>query len=82
MKYHMSVSVTGALKKPDSHLRPWIGAITVDGKPLKTVQEIRKFFEDQLAEGHEVIPCGDCDNFDYKNGCMGHESDSARDKEE
>jgi hypothetical protein len=77
---HMCVSVTGTLAKPDSHLRVWIGAIKVDGKPLETVKQVREFFTEQLAQGHEVLPLGDCDNFDYKTGCKGHPS--ARDKEE
>lgn len=29
---------------------------------------------DKLAAGHEVIPVGDCDNFDFKEGCQGHEA--------
>ena len=50
-----------------------IGAITVDGKALTTVREIRKFLADQLAKGRELLPCGDCEGFDYKTGCPGHE---------
>lgn len=27
---------------------------------------------DELAKGHEVIPCGSCDSWDYVTGCPGH----------
>ena len=38
-----------------------------------TVKEIRDFMKLQLAMGRRVLPCGDCDNFDYQTGCKGHE---------
>lgn len=44
----------------------------VDGKPLNTAKQVRKMLQDELALGHEVIPMGDCDNFDWKTGCKGH----------
>ena len=48
------------------------GVITVDGHTLNTVKEIRNFLQGQLDMGREVLPMGDCDNFDYKTGCRGH----------
>lgn len=48
------------------------GVITVDGKTLMTVKEIRAFLREQLALGHKVLPMDDCDNFDYQTGCRGH----------
>lgn len=69
----MCISVRGNTCKSNAQLqRDWKGCITVDGKLLKTGIEIRKFFEDHLSEGHEVIPTGGCDNFDFKKGCLGH----------
>lgn len=66
---HMHVDCAGALRRPED----FVGAITVDGKVLETVQEIKEFFKSQLALGHQIIPCGDCDNFDWETGCRGHE---------
>lgn len=37
-----------------------------------TDEEARDYLYDCLAKGWRVIPYGDCDNFDYQNGCMGH----------
>ncbi len=49
------------------------GAITVDGKKLNTVKEVRDFLNGQLSLGRRVLPMGDCDNFDYQKGCLGHD---------
>jgi hypothetical protein len=45
-----------------------------DGRSL-THEEAREYLYDCLAKGWRVIPYGDCDNFDYKTGCKGHESE-------
>lgn len=77
-KYHMCIAVRPQLRGSDEQLqRRWTGAITTDdGKVLIRGSEIRTFWEDQLVQGHEVIPWGEsdvCDNFDYKKGgCLGH----------
>ncbi|WP_333676806.1 hypothetical protein [Dyella sp.] len=42
-----------------------------DGTRLSAA-EAKDYLLDQLAQGREFIPFGQCDNFDYKNGCMGH----------
>lgn len=68
-RYHMSIDCTGALRCP----KHFIGAIEVDGKRLITVQEVKEFFRHQIFLGRRVIPCGDCDNFDYETGCKGHD---------
>lgn len=75
MLRHMRLSVRGALRKSPRHLaNTWGGAITDDaGKVLKTSTELQEFFMDQLAMGRECLPCGDCDNFDFKAGCKGHD---------
>lgn len=49
------------------------GCITVDGRRLDTVQEIRSFLQGQLDLGRRVLPMGDCEGFDYQTGCPGHD---------
>lgn len=44
-----------------------------DGTKFRCGEELEFHFEQLLAKGTEVIPCGDCDNFDPKNGCLGHD---------
>jgi hypothetical protein len=76
----MCLSVRGALNGGKQKLKSWVNCITVDGKTLATVDEVREFLYDQLSQGHEVIPLADCDNFDYKNGCLGRvHADAPRD---
>lgn len=65
---HCCLDISGALK----HAKDFKGCITVDGRPLMTVKEIKEFLEYQLAMGRRVLPMGDCDNFDYQTGCKGH----------
>ena len=68
-RYHVSIDCEGAIQNA-KYLK---GCITTDeGKTLNTVKEVRDFFREQLALGRKVIPCGDCDNFDYQTGCKGH----------
>jgi hypothetical protein len=73
---HMSLSVRGALnwdKKRFKDACKWI--TKKDGTPFSP-SGLREMFMDLLSEGKEVIPIGDCDNFDFKTGCKGHPCDS------
>ena len=65
---HMALNIDGAIK----NAKMWKGCITVDGRVLNTVEEVREFFREQKAMGRDVLPIGECDNFDYKKGCLGH----------
>lgn len=73
----MCLSVRGALNQTKAEMKRMASAITVDGKKLQTADQVREFFLDQLSMGHEVLPFGNCDNFDYKKGCMGHPKDES-----
>ena len=64
------MSVRGALRKPDKEIKGIL--LHNDGRPM-SASEVRETLFDELSKGHEKIPIGDCDNFDYKNGCQGHE---------
>lgn len=61
---HVSLDIDGGIK----NAQLLKGCITVDGRVLNTVKEIRAFLYEQKAMGREVLPIGDCDNFDYKKG--------------
>ena len=68
--YHFCLSIEGAIR----NAKDLKGCITLDnGEILMTVKEIKDFMKEQLAMGRKVLPCGDCDNFDYQTGCKGHE---------
>ena len=70
--YHMCVSVRGALNRSYRDLRGMFRHY--DGR-LMTGREVQQVLMDELSKGHEVIPACECDNFDYKKGCQGHESE-------
>ncbi len=74
MKYHMCLDVSGGIK----NAKMLKGNITVDGKTLDTVAEVKAFLREQHAMGRRVLPIGDCDNFDYQTGCKGHEEDKEK----
>lgn len=72
-RVHMRLSVRGALRWSTSEAKRLMdGFHKDDGSPLASVDELRECLMDELAQGHEFLPLGDCDNFDYKTGCRGH----------
>jgi len=73
MRVHMCMSVRGALNWDKATLkRNARGMSDPYGNPM-TPDQVRNALMDELAQGHEVIPLGECDNFDFKTGCKGHE---------
>ena len=66
---HMSLNIDGGIQ----NARLLKGCITVDGRVLNTVEEVRHFLYQQKAMGRDVLPIGECDNFDYQTGCRGHQ---------
>lgn len=71
---HMSLDIRGFMnnaKYPDGYCHMFKSN---DGNSLPPNQA-RDFLYDCLAKGWELIPYGDCDNFDYKHGCRGHQID-------
>lgn len=68
-RYHVCLDLQGTIR----NAKFVKGCITLDnGYTLQTVAEIRKWCKEQIAMGRRVVPCGDCDNFDYQKGCRGH----------
>jgi hypothetical protein len=66
---HLCQSVEGALKN-------WKKA---EWKSLAksnncSIDDMKEYFWNCLKEGKLVLPIGECDNFDYKKGCLGHEN--------
>lgn len=72
--YHLCLSVRGALHNWRD--RDMKRCFSHDDGRVMTVREAKNFLMDEIAKGHDVIPTCECDNFDYKKGCLGH-SDEA-----
>ena len=71
---HMCMSIRGFLRHDDRYIRKQLSAFTKDdGSPYRSVRELRESLEIELLRGREKLPMEECDNFDSKKGCMGHE---------
>ena len=69
-RVHMCLCVRGALRKMTK--RQLGGLFTKDDGSQATAAEAVEYLKLCDYKGWEVIPMGDCDNFDYKTGCRGH----------
>lgn len=72
-RMHLCQSVRGALNWDKRMLKRMCKVYTNDDGTHPTPDQLRDYFMDALSEGKEVLPIGECDNFDYKKGCQGHE---------
>lgn len=72
MKYHGRLNVRGFIRNnryPDGYR----GVFRHDDGRSMTPDEAHDALLDELKKGREVIPLGECDNFDYAGGgCQGH----------
>lgn len=72
-RVHLCGSVRGMLAWDDEFMRNMLPIITLNnGKHPQSTRELREALCDELVAGHEVLPVPECDNFDYKKGCLGH----------
>lgn len=69
-KQYMCLSIEGALRNLKRNNKKSY-ATHNDGR-LMTNNELFDMLMGELKDGKEVLPIGDCDNFDYKTGCRGH----------
>lgn len=67
MKTHMALSVRGALKN-----RSFDGFTDDNGREMGR-KEVEDLLWQHAQQGHEMFPMGDCDNWDWKTGCKGHQ---------
>jgi hypothetical protein len=79
---HCCISVRGMLNWDKREAKKMLRSITKnDGTRFRDVAEFRDAMMSELAAGREVLPMSpECDNFDFKTGCKGHESVGGEDK--
>lgn len=70
---HMCLSIRGMLSKPAREFNRASKAFKDNNGKQMTPQQVRDELFNELAKGHEVLPLGECDNFDHVEGCLGHE---------
>lgn len=72
---HVCASVRGMLNWPHAEFKCALKYMKKeDGSLFRSIPELRDALMDELSKGHEVIPMGECEGFDYKTGCPGHEN--------
>lgn len=64
----MRLDIRGALRNPDA-----LRSFTRDDGTEASEEESRAFLLTKFAQGHDFLPMGDCEGFDPKTGCPGHE---------
>jgi len=70
-RIHCSPSIAGALR--NGRTQKLKGLFQHDNGSDCTHREAIDFLKLKQLEGWEVLPMGECDNFDKVNGCGGHE---------
>lgn len=69
-RIHVCQSIRGA--SPNWSVDDYASAFRhADGRPVSPT-EAKMALMDELAKGHEVLPYGPCEGFDFKTGCPGH----------
>lgn len=73
-RYHFCVNVEHMANISKKQFnREWKNVLSDDAGKILTHEEVVAFFKKELQLGHKVYPMGKCDNFDYQQGCNGHE---------
>ena len=76
-RVHMCLDIRGWLMN-HTRKRDYRGMFKHDdGRPM-TADEAKANLLNQLAMGRKVLPFGDCDNFSFETGCLGHPTEPPR----
>jgi hypothetical protein len=71
---HIGFSIDGLLAQSDYKLKKLAPCCRVDGVPLRTAGQVKKMLREAQGKGMEVIPADECDNYDEKGRCKGHDN--------
>lgn len=70
---HMSMDIIGALRRMENQRAKTKSCFFNDDGTQATVGQARIFLYEELSKGRKVLPVGECDNFCYEKGCLGHQ---------
>ena len=77
---HVRVRTLLKMSKRD-FAKNWKGVFEDDNGNVLSLEQARESLFDELAKGHELIPCGICTNFDYsEKGCLGHSAEEMKEQ--
>lgn len=73
--YHFTQSIEDALmdwtEKDWKVNSQWM--LDLNNEKFKSGRDLKKVFLEEAFRGHRVVPVEGCDNFDYHQGCLGHD---------
>ncbi len=73
--YHCSQSIDGPLmnwtEEEWEENCQWM--LDHNNEKFKSGRDLKRVFLDEAFKGHRVVPVDGCDNFDYHQGCLGHD---------
>lgn len=73
---HMCLDIEGFLDTyKDKPLTFFNGMAKKEDGSKATGAEYIAYLQNHLAQGHKVVPFGNCPDFDYETGCPGHPAD-------
>ena len=75
MLRHIATSIDGLMKLSDRELQSIAKCCYEDGRQLKTAAQVREMLQRAKESGMQVIPSLECDNYDERGYCRGHEKD-------
>ena len=71
-RLHVSTSIDGLLSLNDRDLSNMLNIVQDENGEHPTLEEFRKYLNEEKAKGHRYLPSPECDNFDPVKGCLGH----------
>ena len=71
-RLHVSTSIDGLLALRDNQLSRMLNSIQDENGEHPTLEEFRKYLNEEKVKGHRYLRSSQCDNFDPVNGCLGH----------
>lgn len=71
-RLHVSTSIDGLLALRDNELSRMLNSIQDENGEHPTLEEFKKYLNEEKAKGHRLLPSPECDNFDPVKGCLGH----------
>ena len=74
IRFHTCIRVRIVIKQFRDFYGTWGCMFHKKDGSLATYEEVMEYFLSELEKGHELIPAGECDNFNYAKGggCQGH----------
>jgi hypothetical protein len=72
-RYHFGIHVSGVLSMPQAEFESFFQWLKISNQQITDIAAFRQLLEEATVAGHTVIPIGLCTNWDFHEGCRGHQ---------